>query len=277
LLRPDSLQRVADKEGLAAEISRELGLPVFPASRGGTITRPFLEAVAVALGVDSRGSDKVQLTKLLVKQVGQRWDAACSSAHTGSGGGGNITAVALRRLLVGIRQRDREPLGEPVGEHTTGSAWSDQYAAVADELELEGRLEPTSLDDERRRTFSAIAQRRGESRFRRQLIEAYGKRCAMTECDVEEALEVARLVPYLGSRSNLLSNAIPLRADVHTLFDLALIGIHPESRRILVSGRLKGSEYELLGQQTIAEPRDPAARPTASVLLWRAETIGLPD
>ena len=50
-------------------------------------------------------------------------------------------------------------------------------------------------------------------------MDAYGGRCAITGYDVEEALQAAHIVPYLGPQSNTVNNGLLLRADVHNLFD----------------------------------------------------------
>ncbi|MGI9468215.1 MAG: HNH endonuclease [Rubripirellula sp.] len=52
---------------------------------------------------------------------------------------------------------------------------------------------------------------------------------------------------HLGTESNHLSNGLPLRADIHTLFDLHFIGIDPTNMRVrLKPALLDGcySEYE---------------------------------
>lgn len=36
-----------------------------------------------------------------------------------------------------------------------------------------------------------------------------------------------------------------LRADIHTLFDLNLLGINPENFRVAIADKLRGTEYEV--------------------------------
>ncbi|OJH41041.1 hypothetical protein BON30_09045 [Cystobacter ferrugineus] len=43
-----------------------------------------------------------------------------------------------------------------------------------------------------------------------------------------------------------------LRTDIHTLFDLNLLGIDPESLRIHLHPRIKGSEYERFDGKRLA-------------------------
>jgi hypothetical protein len=44
----------------------------------------------------------------------------------------------------------------------------------------------------------AICVRRGRPAFRAALLAAYGGRCAITDCDVEDVLEAAHISPYSG-------------------------------------------------------------------------------
>lgn len=113
-----------------------------------------------------------------------------------------------------------------------------------------GSFSPTDEVDERQRVLAAIVRRRGQPAFRRALLYAYGGRCAMTGCDVVDALEAAHIQPYSGLKSNDVRNGLLLRADVHTLFDLYLIAINPGSLRIAVAPALQQSAYfELDGRE----------------------------
>jgi predicted restriction endonuclease len=57
-------------------------------------------------------------------------------------------------------------------------------------------------------------------------------------------LEAAHLRPYRGEGDNHPSNGLLLRSDLHTLFDLGLIGINPEDHTIVIHPALRGTEYE---------------------------------
>jgi hypothetical protein len=76
-----------------------------------------------------------------------------------------------------------------------------------------------------------ISERRGQRRFRDALREWYGDRCLVTSCEVLAVLEAAHINPYRGENDNHPENGLLLRSDIHTLFDLDLLGIEPESLR----------------------------------------------
>lgn len=85
-----------------------------------------------------------------------------------------------------------------------------------------------------------IRQRRGQAKFRDALRKHYGDRCAMSGCDLLDVLEAAHIRPYSDTSSHDVRNGLLLRADLHTLFDLNLIGVsedlaiklHPRVERV---------------------------------------------
>jgi hypothetical protein len=128
---------------------------------------------------------------------------------------------------------------------------------------------PSSLKDERERKLREIVQRRGQPDFRKRLIAAYGGRCAVTGCDAEAALEAAHIVPYTGPQSNHVTNGVLLRADIHTLFDLDLIGIDPESMEISVAVELQATVYaELHGRKPSLPASTDTPHQSALVKRW---------
>ncbi|MGV9805101.1 HNH endonuclease [Micromonospora chersina] len=125
--------------------------------------------------------------------------------------------------------------------------------------DLEG--EPKPGEDTRLRVLRTIVQRQGQATFRHQLLEAYDRRCAVTGESAEEVLEAAHIDSYMGRHSNRMTNGLILRADLHTLFDLHLIGIDQHGK-LVVSSRLDGSSYANLHGSRVAVPRQAALRPS---------------
>jgi putative restriction endonuclease len=98
--------------------------------------------------------------------------------------------------------------------------------------------------DEQDRPFQAIRARRGLASFRDKLIARYGARCMISGCNVLALLEACHVSKYHGPEDNHPANGVLLRSDLHTLFDLDLIGINPADMEIAVHDKLKGTEYE---------------------------------
>jgi hypothetical protein len=90
---------------------------------------------------------------------------------------------------------------------------------------------PTDSDN-REIVNRQIKARRGQPEFRKALRSRYGDRCMVTGCKLLKIVEAAHISPYRSPDDNHPENGLLLRADLHTLFDLNLMGIHPESLTI---------------------------------------------
>jgi uncharacterized protein YjbI with pentapeptide repeats len=117
----------------------------------------------------------------------------------------------------------------------------------------------------------AIAKRRGPSTLRQQLLEAYQGRCSMTGCEVEPILEVAFLQPNQPTQNSDPSNGLLLRADVHTLFDLHLIAIDPETLNIIVAPTLRNTTYGSLHQKPLRQTTLAGFQPNQELLKLRLQ------
>jgi hypothetical protein len=127
-------------------------------------------------------------------------------------------------------------------------------------------LDPATIEDTRKRTLASIVQRQGQGLFRRRLLEAYGRRCAITGCATEEVLEAVHITPYLGKATNPLSNGLLLRSDLHTLFDLGLIGVAPSTFALVLSQSLRNGNYARYAGKQISVPRQPSDQPAERAL-----------
>ncbi|WP_323142698.1 HNH endonuclease [Massilia phyllosphaerae] len=127
-------------------------------------------------------------------------------------------------------------------------------------------FDPTGQDDARARVLRQVVQRRGQQKFRKALIAAYGGRCAITACPVTPLLEAAHITPYLGPDTNSISNGLLLRADLHTLWDLGLVAIDPLTRRLWVSAEVDDPTYRDLSGRQVLQPAHPAQQPSMAAL-----------
>jgi uncharacterized protein YjbI with pentapeptide repeats len=117
----------------------------------------------------------------------------------------------------------------------------------------------------------AIAKRRGPTTLRQRLLEAYQGRCSMTGCEVEPILEVAFLQPNQPTQNSDPSNGLLLRADVHTLFDLHLIAIDPETLHIIVAPTLRDTTYGSLHQKPLRQTTLAGFQPNQELLKLRLQ------
>lgn len=152
------------------------------------------------------------------------------------------------------------------------SKTKDLYLS-ADEPEDMAVFEPLDMVDARKRTLQSIALRRGQSTFRKKLLDAYESRCTITASDAPDALEAAHIIPYRNENLNHPANGLLLRADIHVLFDLGLISVNPTTFEIVISKRLSKTVYSELEGRKIALPKNPNLRPNPDALKQHFLTV----
>jgi len=162
---------------------------------------------------------------------------------------------------------------------------------------------------------ATIRARRGDRRLRESLCRTYGLGCAITgpcpkdlleaaaqlvwqvlegdfvdqrrlaqpgelggQAAEQDLLEAAYIVPFPSTSLHSAENAILLRSDLHTLWDLNLIAIEPDEMIVRVAERLEGSHYEKLSGRTLlpSAAAFTAVRP-ALAERWRAFQASLEE
>ena len=158
------------------------------------------------------------------------------------------------------------------GDEPTSPDQHDGLTDTSDSLTaainlLEGQEELAQDDIER--IWRAVLDRRHQSSFRIALLEAYEGRCAITGADVPEALEAAHIIPFAEQHSFDVAEGLLLRGDIHTLFDLGLISVNPESLAVSISPELRGTCYAELEGKQISLPKNPSQHPKRESLWHR--------
>lgn len=148
-----------------------------------------------------------------------------------------------------------------------------EVAAIPSTAADPAPFDPTNFDDARKRILATITRRRGQQKFRNELIAAYEGRCAISGCAVLDVLEAAHIYPYRGDETNVVSNGLLLRADLHTLFDLRLLNIEPKSLTVMVAPELQDSEYGSLHGQPLRPAKLASCAPSAAALALRLNPI----
>jgi len=130
--------------------------------------------------------------------------------------------------------------------------------------------------DERKRIERQIRERRGQGPFRQALRERFSDTCLVTRCRLPDLLEAAHISPYRGEKDNHPSNGLLLRADIHTLFDLDLLGINPETLQVILNPTLRGMGYEGFAGAVLACDSKMLSR-DALESRWRRFQARLPE
>ncbi|QEL17382.1 HNH endonuclease [Limnoglobus roseus] len=115
-----------------------------------------------------------------------------------------------------------------------------------------------------------IRERRGQAAFRNALRARYGDRCLVSGCPVLAVLEAAHIRPYRGDGDNHPANGLILRADLHTLFDLDLLGIEPDTLRVRLHPGVAAEYGDLEGRKLRCEG---PSRPSSEALRGRFESF----
>ena len=116
-----------------------------------------------------------------------------------------------------------------------------------EELDLEELNQPDIPEELLRDAVAQIKIRRGQPKFRLKLLKFYKKTCIVTGCNITKLLEASHVLPHADKKDFSLSNGLLLRADIHTLFDLSMLAIDPDSMQLKLNESLMEScEYAKL-------------------------------
>jgi putative restriction endonuclease len=134
-----------------------------------------------------------------------------------------------------------------------------------------------AADRERHGRPQIVVRRLGQGSFRLAVLDAYRGACAVTGEHALPALEAAHIRPWSSGGPHEVPNGIPLRRDLHRLFDLGYVSAKPDGE-FIVSPRLReefdnGHTYYALAGRPLIDPIDPALRPARELLDWHSEAV----
>lgn len=169
------------------------------------------------------------------------------------------------------KKAESSPLGisppEPVYEPSTQT----ELTSLREELDAQTDQDTSDQADACKRILTSIVRRQGQTQFRQALLTAYGRKCAITGFDAEAALEAAHIIPYAETSNNDTTNGILLRADLHTLFDLHLLAIHPDTLQVSLHPDLHSTEYRAFHGQQVRIPEIKSLQPAKKYLEERRQ------
>ncbi len=120
-----------------------------------------------------------------------------------------------------------------------------------------------------------IQPRLGQEAFRHVVIDAYGRRCAVTQERTLPALDAAHIRPYSEGGEHKVSNGLLLRRDIHSLFDSGYVTVTTDLR-FEVSKKIReefenGRDYYELHGNKVHVPEKSLFIPEQSILEWHNE------
>lgn len=247
-------RRVPHKSETMNEISRALGIPYADPGVGSSIPRVFFSDIASEMGLQE-GANMPQTARVIIEAMHLDWHEDFSSEFSPSGGGSTVTALGLLQVLnaaltyKGLPQR---PLPEYIsnGDWTPPLHWAD----------LKKTLETLQTQ---------VVTRPGASAFRTEVLSEYENACAITGNKSLEVIEVAHIVPYFGDSSDVTQNAIPLRIDLHRLFDQGMLRITYDISHKVYVVKIHDfvmDDYKDIHNSTLRTPSDPLSAPSKKAL-----------
>lgn len=129
-------------------------------------------------------------------------------------------------------------------------------------------IDLSALKDERKRTNGERVSREDQQKFRELLKDAFQGKCAISQYDVEQAIEAAHIFPYRGPQTDCAWNGILLRLDLHRLFDSYLLTIDAQEYQVRLSPSLMNSCYREYANTSVCFPEQPISKNRKLALQW---------
>ena len=111
---------------------------------------------------------------------------------------------------------------------------------------------PSIIDRQRRIVFAL--NRKGQSKFRRNVLQAFTGCCFLTSEQIPEILEASHIVPVKHGGTDANGNGLCLRVDIHRLFDSGNLRIRPDGTLYLSNTVQASSSYSSLPKQVSFPP-----------------------
>lgn len=251
-----------NKQEALDQLCRIIGIEQATLGVGSSIPSHVFTAAANLVGVNPNQS-MPEIGEEIVTLAGLNWDDDCDSRGTDSGGGSTVTLVGMNRLVAALEILSGDRVADGIAREELPE---DRLEALGWDFD-EGAA-PGSEVDARERILGSIVCRRGQGVFRQNLLNAYEGTCAITGTTAPEALDAAHIRPYRGVHTNQTNNGLLLRGDIHTLFDLGLISVEPDTRRVWVSPGIQDPDYRALNGIEIRVPNEADALPSSESLAW---------
>jgi putative restriction endonuclease len=157
--------------------------------------------------------------------------------------------------------------------------WSECLERAAARTDVGADWAVGALDAQRAGKPVLITPRLGQASFRLAVLDAYDHQCAVTTEHSLPVIDAAHIRPWAVGGTHSIPNGVPLRRDLHRLFDLGYVTIRPDLR-FAVSRRLRddysnGRVYYELDGREIRLPANEALRPDSDALAWHEGEVFL--
>lgn len=104
-----------------------------------------------------------------------------------------------------------------------------EIAPAAQKFAAEAEAQEQQQAAEYEAKFATVEVRQNQAKFRKAVFANCGGKCVITGLEV--ILEAAHLTPWSEDGADTADNGLLMRVDIHRLFDLGLMAIHPDTMR----------------------------------------------
>lgn len=150
-----------------------------------------------------------------------------------------MKAILKRAMQISEGRNDLE------FEHNTQA-----HRPYLDKLKLAHRQDTPAgcfSQEQKKEKWTKIRQRPFQTNFRRAVLERYNNMCCFSGITTVNAIEAAHLEGWKEEENNETGNGLPMRADLHRLFDTGLLSIDPDTHTIHLHNCLLPDYGELQG------------------------------
>ncbi|MGX7823574.1 HNH endonuclease [Actinokineospora sp. 24-640] len=152
--------------------------------------------------------------------------------------GGRLAAEELRKLCL-----------SPNSQLSIRELDFERFQAALGTTAAEDRMTPFEVAMSRRisggHRTAVVRVRIGQGAFRNDLLAKYGDACAFTGPTPRDALDAAHLYSYAADGRHQEEGGLLMRRDIHRLFDVGHIAVHPEKCTVDVTDLVR--DYPLYG------------------------------
>ncbi|WP_448325579.1 HNH endonuclease [Sulfitobacter sp. M13] len=144
-----------------------------------------------------------------------------------------------------------ELAGNPMTDNPITNVFRRHFEKLGFQL-IENANNEAEIAAERQRRLADVWQRPGQAKFRHKVFEMFGARCLISGCEALAVLEAAHIIPVSCGGGDEAWNGIPLRADLHRLFDAGSIILDAENWSISV-GETARKDYGIYNGNSLSE------------------------
>ena len=143
-----------------------------------------------------------------------------------------------------LTEREAIAIMEAIPERSRGAKWNNISSAISSTLHINNNINSLPPELFNTQSLALVSARRGQGKFRRDLLLKWNNSCAVTDITIPEALIASHVKPWRESTDQERldsNNGLLLNASLDSLFDNYLISFNGDGQ-MLVSSKIDDSQ-----------------------------------